>query len=187
MDPTKDKISHLIFFFLSLHQQQLLNIDVLGAIFAGVNDQMEGIDDDENEFSFEEFYVAMCLIAVFCNKSMDSILFPERGPTETLTEIKRKKDEETELYYSVYGLSSLIKQEHMRILQSLFHSCGGSMTIDQFTEHFGTLLNIDPQDAEQMFLKIDYNNDGDISWDEFAGYILALAETQTDVNTKVHI
>jgi hypothetical protein len=49
--------------------QRMLTPTVLAKIFQGVNDNLEDMDDDAHEFSFEEFYVAMCLIAVYCNRS----------------------------------------------------------------------------------------------------------------------
>ena len=163
----------------------MVNLDVLATIFKGVNENMEGIDDDASEFSFEEFFVAMCLVAVYCNRSMDSILFPGARPTESLSDIKKQKEEEQELQYSTSGLASLIKQEHMRILQSLFVDAGGEMTIEQFCDNFGTLLCIATVEAEKLFYKIDYNNNGGISWDEFAGYIIALGSSKRDESEPV--
>jgi hypothetical protein len=54
----------------------MVDATVLSTIFTGVNEGLEGLDDDGHEFSYEEFYVAMCLIAVYCNKPMDAIVFP---------------------------------------------------------------------------------------------------------------
>ena len=49
--------------------QRMLTPTVLAKIFEGVNDNLEDMDGDAHEFSYEEFYVAMCLIAVYCNRS----------------------------------------------------------------------------------------------------------------------
>ena len=69
----------------------MINSDALAAIFAGVNDNLEGLDDDSHEFTFEEFYVAMCLVAVHCNRPMDAIVFPGTLKGETLTQQHKKK------------------------------------------------------------------------------------------------
>lgn len=45
------------------------------------------------------------------------------------------------------------------------------------------LYGMDALQLQQVFMKIDANSDGSISWDEFSGYILAQGNT-LDANTK---
>ena len=68
----------------------MLDLTALSTIFAGVNDTLEGLDDDDHELNFDEFYVAMCLVAVSCNRPMDAIIFPGTLKGEVL----RKTTEE---------------------------------------------------------------------------------------------
>lgn len=52
-------------------------------------------------------------------------------------------------------------QEHLRVLHAMFSECGGEMDAAQFTEYFGGLLGITDDEAMVVFLKIDFDNDGE--------------------------
>lgn len=72
---------------------RMLNSNVLATIFAGVNDNLEGLDDDSHEFSFEEFYVAMCIVAMYCNRPIDAIVFPGARNSEALIQPKKETEQ----------------------------------------------------------------------------------------------
>jgi len=44
----------------------------------------------------------------------------------------------------------------------------------QFVENFGLLMGLGDDASKRLFLKIDYDNDGGITWEEFSNYIMAL-------------
>ena len=66
----------------------------------------------------------------------------------------------------------------------MFDECGGEMSMDQFSDRFSALMGLSAEHAQNMFLKIDYNNDGGISWDEFSSFILALGNAPTGSETS---
>jgi WD40 repeat protein len=164
--------------------QCMLTKQVMTSIFAAVNANMDGLDDDAHEFSFEEFYVAMCMVSVYCNKPMDAIVFPNSMKTENLEDLNKKiKPDAKES--SASQMAALVKPEHMRIIQEMFEECHGEMTVEQFIDSLGFFMGMAPQEAETMFLKIDYNGDGGITWSEFSNYILALGEKSTSADDRV--
>jgi WD40 repeat protein len=164
--------------------QRMLTKNVMASIFAAVNDNMEGLDDDAHEFSFEEFYVAMCMISVYCNKPMDAIVFPNSMKTENLEDLNKKMKPNAK-ESSASQMAALVKPEHMRIIQEMFEECHGEMTVEQFIESLGLFMGMAPKEAETMFLKIDYNGDGGITWSEFSNYVLALGEMSTSADDRV--
>jgi hypothetical protein len=46
------------------------------------------------------------------------------------------------------------------VLHTMFSECGGEMDAVQFAEYFGGLLGINDEEANGVFLKIDFDNDG---------------------------
>jgi WD40 repeat protein len=74
--------------------------------------------------------------------------------------------------------SASAHQEHLRVLSLMFETCGGEMDLEQFVEMFGGLMGINDQEATSLFLKIDFDNDGGITWSEFSNYIIALDKSQ---------
>ena len=165
--------------------QRMLTADAMSTIFEAVNDQMEGLDDDAHEFSFEEFYVAMCMVAVYCNKPMEAIVFPGSMGTESLEDVQNNRPRPDAKESSASRMSSLIKQEHMRIIEEMFTDCHGEMTVDQFVDSLGSLMGMSHNEAETMFFKIDYNGDGGITWSEFSNFILALGERKESKDSEV--
>lgn len=69
-----------------------------------------------------------------------------------------------------------IKTEHMEALHAIFTERGGELDETDFIETFGVLMNFTPEEAATMFVKIDADNDGSVSWDEFGTYALALGQ-----------
>ena len=87
---------------------RMLDSTALSTIFAGVNDT-QGLDDDSHELTFDEFYVAMCLVAVYCNRPMDAIVFPGTLKGEVLRK-KNDPGQKPEEMALAGQLTSMMKQ-----------------------------------------------------------------------------
>lgn len=52
------------------------------------------------------------------------------------------------------------------------------MDLEQFIESIGELMGIKDEEAKALFLKIDFDNDGSITWQEFSNYVISLGKSQ---------
>ena len=67
---------------------------------------------------------------------------------------------------------------HMQALLNEFKNDeSGDFDMDEFVEHMSEVMPGMTEEAlEAVFMKVDANSDGSVSWDEFSNYILAAGE-----------
>ncbi|XP_063064316.1 WD repeat-containing protein on Y chromosome-like isoform X2 [Engraulis encrasicolus] len=70
-----------------------------------------------------------------------------------------------------------INDEHLRRIEAMFHEAdtdgGGGLDMEEFRDAMKKIMgNVEEEDLDILFMKVDTNCDGTVDWDEYLNYML---------------
>ena len=151
------------------------------AIFKSVNHSSVS-DYDKHEMNRYEFVKAMELVAKRIGIEIEEMLFAKASEGTNLSqERERKREEEQKLSDAILAqvrdLSDLNIQMMKEILKIFVALSDGNavepvLDMDKFVDVFVPILNQSEREVQMLFMKIDVNSDGVVSWNEFSTFVL---------------
>ena len=155
------------------------------AIFKTVNKGSSVSDYDHHEMNRYEFVKALDLIAKrFGGLTLDDLCFGMKADGASLSVERDQRRQEVQrstdaLLANVRDLSDLSIKMMKEILK-IFQSRSGDATpqpqldMDTFVDIFMSILSLKEREIQMLFMKIDVDSDGIVTWNEFSSFVLNL-------------
>jgi len=162
----------------------LLKKDAIST-FKLVNTSSGVSDYDQHELNKFEFVKCIDLIAKRIGiSSIDELCFAQTGQNTNLAAERERRAKQAQraadsILSQVRDLGDLnikMMKEILKIFnaRSDDNKADPELDIDQFVDVFAPILHLSEREVQLLFMKIDVNSDGAVSWNEFSTFVLNL-------------